>query len=155
VGFDDGPTNRKAHSHPVGFCRKERLENSLQVLRIYPGPEVFDGYQNAGNIVNIGPYLYQASTFGGGAHCLRRIQDQVQKYLLYLDPIGHDFGEALGQFRRDGYTLSTQIGVDYGKNIPDELVQVYQLIFVTALFEHRADASDHLARALAGGGNLP
>jgi hypothetical protein len=82
------------------------------VLRVYPCACVFDGYLNAEQVVDIGPYLYQARTFRDGAHCLYRIQDQIQKHLLYLDPIGHDFGKVIVQFDGDGYSLSTQIGVN-------------------------------------------
>jgi len=47
VGFDDRPTNGKSYSRALGFCREERLEDTVFVLTVYSRPGVFNGDQNS------------------------------------------------------------------------------------------------------------
>src|SRR6516165_6641167 len=44
--FYDRPADRQPHAHTLGLCRKERVEDAVQVLRIDPCSGVFHGNQH-------------------------------------------------------------------------------------------------------------
>ena len=44
VGFDDRPADRQAHSHPIRFCREERVEYPIDVVRANSCPSISNRY---------------------------------------------------------------------------------------------------------------
>src|SRR5476651_1468673 len=87
--LDDRTTNSKSYPRTGGFCRKERLEDTVSVLTFNSCPKIFNGDQNAGRPLDaIGRYPQPACTIADRAHCFDRVHNQIQKNLLQLAPIG-------------------------------------------------------------------
>jgi hypothetical protein len=92
-------TDSQAHTHPLGLCRKECVENS---------PLIFGGYSNTGvshgNEHLIGsqpfrPYHDVSRPIGNGAHCFDAILDQIHKHLLQLDAVAGRVRQIVNQLR--------------------------------------------------------
>src|SRR5262249_30725682 len=55
VGLDNGAADRQAHPHPLRFCRKERVEYAVDILRANSCSRVRNRYLYA-VVMNFGPH---------------------------------------------------------------------------------------------------
>ena len=89
VRFDDRPTNGKSYPHSFGFCREERLKDTLQVLTIYSCPGVFNGDHNSRrSLSEIGAYPQQPRAIVDRVHRFDCICNQIQEHFFQLRAIG-------------------------------------------------------------------
>jgi hypothetical protein len=97
VGFDDRPTNCKSQSRSLGFCCKERFEDTLLVFA-YSHPRVSDSDLNTRSHVNdIRTYPQQARTIGDRVHRLDCVHNQVHKHFFQLHSIAKQLWKSLAQ----------------------------------------------------------
>ncbi len=84
VPFDHSRTDSEPQSHPARFRREERIEYALSILDRNSGSGVLDR-QQYGRVTVETRCDPQTSCFRGpGAHCVDRVFDEIQKYLLEL-----------------------------------------------------------------------
>src|SRR5260370_19804012 len=79
------------------------------------------------------------------------IHDQVQDNLLHLDPVAFNNRKLLVKLSSKLNSALPQIDLYNGQNCGDEMVDVDGAFFVRLLFEHRSDACDDVAGAMACG----
>src|ERR1700730_9654369 len=84
--FDYRSTNRQSHSHPVGFRRKECVENALQVAWINPCARVFQHDLHVMGFVHFRLYSQNSFATSDRTHCIDGVHDQVNEHLLQLHP---------------------------------------------------------------------
>src|SRR6266699_208018 len=87
VSFDNGLADRQPHPHSAGLCGIERLENTLEVLRIDTRSSIDYRDEGATNLALPGADRQLARPLLDRAHCFDRIQDQVQDDLLQLNTV--------------------------------------------------------------------
>jgi hypothetical protein len=84
VVFDHRRTDREPQSHTAGLCRKERVEDVLSILGSNSGSGVLHR-QPHGRVTVETRCEPQTSFFRShGAHCVDRVLEEVQQYLLEL-----------------------------------------------------------------------
>src|SRR6516164_6993335 len=74
--FYDRPADRQPHAHTLGLCRKERVEDAVQVLRIDPCSGVFHGAQYTIEFVWFTLYSQNPRTIFYCTHCVNGIEDR-------------------------------------------------------------------------------
>src|ERR1700754_5223358 len=89
--LDDRSTNRKPQPHPSRFGSKKRFEDSFRVLYLKPMTSVTHRNHNRSGSISSGGNLQLAGVLA--AHCISGIQNQIQNYLLQLNPISQDWGQ--------------------------------------------------------------
>src|SRR6516162_4145550 len=150
VRLDNRLTNRKSNTCSTGLCCKEGLENTVSVFPIYSGSRIL--YRNKNirrrfrNYVGLNPQ--QAGALDE-AHCINRICTQIEKNLLQLAPISNKLRQSLTQFKRDRYSLSSQIDFNHCDDLSNEVVDSELRSSVKVLLEHRPDAGNDFVRTLA------
>jgi hypothetical protein len=86
MGLDDRTADRQTHSHTARFCREQRIEYPLDILRADSRPRVRHRYDYAAAVVDFGPHAQDPRAVLG-RHRIDGVRDQVQKHLLQLDSI--------------------------------------------------------------------
>src|SRR6202035_1054079 len=84
-------------------------------------------------------------------HGLDGIHDQVQDHLLHLDAVAFHNRKPLVKLSAKLNSILPEIDPYNGQNCGDEMVDVDRAPFVRLLFEHRSDAYDDVAGAMARG----
>ena len=87
MSIDDGPADRQAHPDAARLCRVESRENALEMFRINARPGIAHGHQKATCLGSRGADRQLSYPCLDRAHCLDRIEDQVQDDLLQLNAI--------------------------------------------------------------------
>src|SRR6516165_1056174 len=87
VGFDDGPADRKAHSHAVRFRSEHRIKNAFDGVRINSSSSILDNDEQTIGCRKCGFYSQYPASILHPIHRLDSIHDQVQKHLLQLDSL--------------------------------------------------------------------
>src|SRR6476660_283931 len=87
MGIDDGTADRKSHPHAALLRGVESVENALEMFRINARPKVAYCHEDAICLVLLGAdHQFPWPRFDE-AHCIDRIQYQVQDDLLQLNTI--------------------------------------------------------------------
>ena len=73
--FYDRPADRQPHAHALGLCRKERVKDTIQVLRIDPYSGVFHGDQHTVEFVSFSS-LFVEPAHDLSLHSLRQPRSQ-------------------------------------------------------------------------------
>jgi hypothetical protein len=85
MGIDDGPADRQPHPHAAGLRGVESLEHALALVRNNSRSRITHG-DNSIRLLLLGAD-HQLSRPIDRAHCLDRVQDQIQDDLLQLNTI--------------------------------------------------------------------
>src|ERR1700722_16948080 len=85
----------------------------------------------------------------GAGHCFDRIDDQIDHYLLQVDPIGQDEGNGGREaaLQSDGVALQLALGQSHG--LADYLIDVQPVPARRQFAYEGTDAADNLARSSA------
>src|SRR5271166_4527096 len=149
MGLDDRAADRQPHAHPVGFGGVEGLERSVEFLRFEPRTGVlhFDDY--VVRIVYTGDDRKLAWAIAGISHRFDGVDNQIDHYLLQLDPIRRDEGQIVGEpvLQSDGIAL--RLGLGQGDDFANSPVDVQEFSARRHFFDQGANAADHLAGASA------
>jgi len=94
MSFYDRPTDSQPHAHPVGFCRKERVEDVVDVVRLDPNSRVFHRDMRIIGFMYVSGYSHNPRMVRDSTHCVNSIHDQVNDYLPQLNSIGQNLWES-------------------------------------------------------------
>jgi hypothetical protein len=122
--FDDRITDGQPDAHSAVLRRKERLEKTLDALRIDPDAGVLNGQQNA--------IAFTASRFDGYlprpisdiAHSVGGVEQQVHDDLLKLDAIARNEWDTVVKLIAHDDTMSLQLRQREGDNFSRSLVEI-------------------------------
>src|SRR5690348_1975910 len=89
MSLDYGTAYGQAHSHSLGLCRKECIENSLEILRVDSYTGVSHRNEQLSRVVPLRPYHEAPGPICDAVHRLDAIQGQIHDHLLQLDPVAH------------------------------------------------------------------
>src|SRR4051794_8742360 len=96
MSLDDGAADRKPDTHAVALCRVEGVEQLVHAA----GVETHAGIPHAETHTLAVLPLSSDQQFPGAivhiSHRVRGVAEQVEDYLLELDPIAGDGGEIIG-----------------------------------------------------------
>lgn len=87
VSLDDGAANRQAKTRTALLRGKERVEDVLAVIGVYPGTVVLDRHQDL-IAKACSADAQHARPRRSLLHGFCRIRDQIQKHLLQLNFVG-------------------------------------------------------------------
>src|SRR4051794_1334317 len=104
--LDDRAADREPQTHAIALRRIEGIEQLVHALRIDPYTDVPDAHTHAVAVLSLGSDQQVPGAVVHVDHRVRAIAEQVQKYLLKLDPIPGDGREILGELRLQRHTVS-------------------------------------------------
>jgi hypothetical protein len=104
--FYDRPADRQAHAHTMGFGRKERLEDAVDVCRIDPYSAVFHRDQQMIRFMYCSLYSQNPRTIHHSTHRVNGVPDQVHDYLLQLDSIDRNLWEGVVRVSQREHALA-------------------------------------------------
>jgi hypothetical protein len=93
------------------FRRVEGFKDTIHVLWIDPDSGIFDRYQFARRLADVGPHAQYSRPIRNGGHRLDRIHDQVPHNQLQLDPVGRNQRQPLdkGKFAQKSGCFATRL----------------------------------------------
>jgi len=101
VSIDNRSADRQPHPHPAGFRGVESLENALEIFRTNPRPRVAYRHEDFLCLILFRADQQLSCSRLNRAHCLNRVQDQVQDDLLQLNTIALNGSQPLRKERLD------------------------------------------------------
>jgi len=107
--FYDRPADRQTHAHAMRLCRKERLEDAVDVFGIDAHSGVFHRNQQMIESIYFSFYAQNPRPIVHGTHCVDGVPGQVHDDLLQLDSIGRNLREFVEQLGANRYTLDFPI----------------------------------------------
>src|SRR3954468_2539823 len=153
MGFHDRSTNRQAHPHTVPFCREQRVEYLIDVLRANSRSSVRNRNRNIATVMDRGFQRNNPRPACGG-HGIGSVGYEVYDDLLQLDSITCDPGQVSIQLRLDHYLMFRQVLLHQGDGFLDEAVEVERSSAPFLLLEDRPNALNHRTGAMARSDNL-
>src|SRR6516162_9897114 len=127
VGVDDRPADRQPHSSSAGFSRVEGLENALAMSRIKARPGIAHGHENAG-VILLGADQQLSWLRLNRAHCLNRVQSQVQDDLLQLNAVAMNGKQSVSKPGLDRYTVSGDCVSRQHDHLIDSRIEIKTLL---------------------------
>src|ERR1700676_2480388 len=126
--FDYRSTNRQSHSHPVGFRRKECVENALHVAWINPCARVFQHDLHVMGFVHFRLYSQNSFAISDRTHCIDGVHDQVNEHLLQLHPLGHHLWKIVEHLIAQRYLVTLQFPVYERENFANKIGHAYSAL---------------------------
>ena len=95
--------------HTIRLRCKERIEYAHSVLGGNSGSGVLDRYQHGRLTAETGFKLQPSRFRGRGAHCIDRVSDEIQEYLLEFHAIYLHLGKIAVKLSTDRYLVDLKI----------------------------------------------
>src|SRR5712671_2112899 len=145
--FDNRPTDRQPKPQAARFRGIERLEHSLKSRRREARTRIPHLDRHAIRFVTAADEQFPL-LFADVAHRFDGIDDQVEQYLLQLDPISLNARQALRQLRPYRYAIVCGLRTGENDNLEDGIVDLYGVFSCGRLLNECADSPDDLACAI-------
>src|ERR1700730_6613492 len=145
MGIDDRAADRQSHANPFGFGRVKRLEKPVELLRIEPWASVMHFGENIVRIVYAGDDRKLPRSVAGATHRFDGVDDQIDHYLLQLDPIREDERQVVREPALEPDAVALHLGVDQSDDFTDSLIDVQKFSARRHFLCERTDAADNLA----------
>ena len=145
--FDDRAANGETEPQTARFGRLESLEQLLDSRRREAWPRISYLDQHAIRLGLLGADQQVSVPFVEAAHRVDRIHDQVEYYLLQLDPISLDKRRVVRELSPDRDAIVGCFATGKGHHFEDRVVDCDGILARRCPFDERADPTDHLAGA--------
>src|SRR6516162_5778588 len=127
MGVDDRPADRQPHSRSAGFGTIECLENALAMARIKARPGIAHCHEDA-RVVLLGADQQLSWLRLNRAHCLNRVQSQVQDDLLQLNAVAMNGKQSVSKPGLDRYTVSGDCVSRQHDHLIDSRIEIKTLL---------------------------
>src|SRR5258705_12968704 len=145
--FDDRSADRQSQPQTARFRRVEGVKQEIERRRRQARTGVLHLDQHALRFVP-GADEYLSLSLPNAAHGLDRIEDQVEYYLLQLDPISLDRRQAFCELRPYQHTIVRCFGAGQRHDFENCVVDGDRILPRRRFFYERADPPDDLARSI-------
>src|SRR5215472_14305352 len=124
MGIDDRAANRETHAETVGLRREQGIEDAMADGRIDARTCILDRHEHIPGFAELRGHGQHPRKFRRRTHGFDAVHNQIQKYLLQLDPISTDRRAAAVESSVKCYVVPTYFTASQRQNFLDRAVHV-------------------------------
>jgi hypothetical protein len=148
MGLGDRAADRQPHADPIGLARVEGLEQSVELLRIEPRTGILHFDEHIVRF-HAGHDRKLARSAADTAHRFDGIDDEIDEYLLQLDPIRREERQVSHKPALQADAIAMHFGLGQSDDFADCLIDVQEVTPRRHFLYERANAADDPAGASA------
>src|SRR5580704_5502100 len=148
MSFDDRTADRQPHPQTAGLRRVERVEEAFETFRVQSRSRILHHDQHAIRFGWSGGDEQLSRPFRDLAHCLDRVDDEIEDDWLQLYTISFDERQPLPECRLYRRAILRRLTTGELDHLADRRVHVYPLLPRRRFLDELADSADDVAGAM-------